>query len=89
MRNAGTNSGKSLLRRGLEGAIRSAFLKAYDTVKVDPEHYLQHLRVTYDLPALTYDGVSSVNLTMLDNIAEDTIRGSMKMAAAEGAGLGM
>jgi uncharacterized protein (DUF697 family) len=88
MRNAGSNPGKSLLRRGLEGAVRSAFLKAYETVKVDPEHYLRHLRVAYNLPALTYDGVYSVNLATLDNIAEDTIRGSMKMAAAEGAGLG-
>ena len=88
VRNA-SNSRKSLLRRGLESAVRSAFLKAYDTVKVDPDHYLQHLRIAYDLPALTYEGVYSVNVAILDDIAEDTIRGSMKIAAAEGAGLGM
>lgn len=69
--------------------MRRAFMKAYDTVKVDPEHYLQHLRVAYDLPALTYDGVYSVNVALLDQIAEETIRGSMRIAAAEGAGLGM
>jgi len=80
---------KSLLRRGLESAIRSAFLKAYNTVKVEPESYLEHLRIAYDLPALTYDGVYSVAVARLDYIAEETIRGSMKMAAAEGAGLGM
>jgi len=80
---------KSLLRRGLESAIRSAFLKAYNTVKVEPESYLEHLRMAYDLPALTYDGVYSVAVARLDYIAEETIRGSMKMAAAEGAGLGM
>lgn len=89
MRYGATNSGKSLLRRGLEGAVRSAFLKAYETVKVDPGRYLEHLRVAYSLPALTYDGVYSVNLALLDRIAEETIRGSMKIAAAEGAGLGM
>jgi uncharacterized protein (DUF697 family) len=82
------NSGKSILRRGFESALRSAFLKAYDTVKVDPENYLQHLRVAYGLPALTYDGVYSVDLVILDRIAEETIRGSMRIAAAEGAGLG-
>jgi uncharacterized protein (DUF697 family) len=87
MRSSG-NSGKSLLRRGLENGIRSAFLKAYETVKVDPENYLQHLRVAHSLPALTYDGVYSVDLAILDQIAEQTIRGSMRIAAAEGAGLG-
>lgn len=86
---SGANPRKSLLRRGLEGALRSAFLKAYETVKVDPEQYLQHLRVAYNLPALTYEGVYSVNMAHLDYIAEQTIRGSMKIAAAEGAGLGM
>ena len=85
---SGENSGKSVLRRGLESAIRSAFMKAYETVKVDPKNYLQHLRVAYSLPALTYDGVYSVDLAILDQIAEETIRGSMRIAAAEGAGLG-
>ena len=41
------------------------------------------------MPALTYDGVYSVNLEVLDLIADETIRGSMRIAAAEGAGLGM
>jgi uncharacterized protein (DUF697 family) len=89
MRNAGAGSGKSFVRRGLEGAMRRAFMKAYETVKVDPDHYLQHLRIAYDLPALTYEGVHTVDIAILDHIAEDTIRGSMKIAAAEGAGLGM
>jgi uncharacterized protein (DUF697 family) len=82
-------SGKSLMRRGLESAIRRAFMKAYDTIKVDPEHYLEHLRMAYSLPALTYNGVYSVDPDLLDRIAEDTIRAHMRMAAAEGAGLGL
>jgi len=89
MKSPGNSSGKSLLRRGLEGAIRSAFMKAYETVKVDPDRYLEHLRMAYDLPALTYDGVYSVNIEILDQIADETIRGSMRIAAAEGAGMGM
>jgi hypothetical protein len=80
---------KSWVRRRLEGAIRNAFMKAYDTIKVDPQNYLQHLRMAYNLPALTYDGVYSVNPEILDRIAEDTIRAHMRMAAAEGAGLGL
>jgi uncharacterized protein (DUF697 family) len=89
MKRDGNKSGKSLLKRGLEGALRSAFMKAYATVKVDPDNYLQHLRLAYDLPALTYNGVYSVNIAILDEIAEETIRGSMRIAAVEGAGLGM
>ncbi len=80
---------KSWMRRRVEDAVRSAFLKAYDTIKVDPAHYLEHLRMAYNLPALTYDGVYSVNPDLLDQIAEDTIRAHMRIAAAEGAGLGM
>lgn len=77
------------VRRRLEKAIRSAFMKAYHTVKVNPDKYLEHLRMAYDLPALTYDGVYSVDPEILDRIAEQTIRGSMRIAAAEGAGLGL
>jgi uncharacterized protein (DUF697 family) len=80
---------KSWIRRRVENAVRSAFMKAYQTIKVNPEHYLEHLRMAYNLPALTYDGVYSVNPELLDQIAEDTIRAHMRIAAAEGAGLGM
>ncbi len=80
---------KSWARRRLEDAIRRAFTKAYQTIKVDPKHYLEHLRIAYNLPALTYDGVYSVDPDQLDRIAEDTIRAHMRIAAAEGAGLGM
>lgn len=83
------NHGKSWVRRRLEGAIRSAFMKAYETIKVDPENYLAHLRMAYNLPALSYDGVYSVDLNLLDRIADETIRSHMRMAAAEGAGLGL
>src|SRR5271157_4864746 len=89
MQSSGKRSGKFLMRRGLEAAIRSAFMKAYATVKVDPDKYLEHLRIAYNLPALTYDGVYSVDVEVLDQIAEETIRGSMRIAAAEGAGFGM
>jgi hypothetical protein len=80
---------KGWVRHRLEGAIRSAFLKAYQTVKVDPDKYLEHLRMAYDLPALTYEGVYSVNPAILDQIAGQTIRSSMRVAAASGSGLGM
>jgi uncharacterized protein (DUF697 family) len=80
---------KSLTRRVLEAALRKAFTRAYKTIKVDPEKYMEHLRMAHGLPAITYDGVFGVELHRLDHIAEQTIRASMKIAAAEGAGLGM
>ena len=58
-------------------------------MKVDPERYLEHLRVAHNLPALTYEGVYSVNVALLAQIAEETIRGSMRIDAAEDTGLGM
>src|SRR5271169_3502647 len=79
---------KGWVRRRLEDAIRSAFMKAYHTIKVDPDKYLDHLRMAYDLPALTYNGVYSVDPEILDHIAVQTIRASMRIAAAKGAGLG-
>jgi hypothetical protein len=82
-------AGKGWVRRGLEGAIRSAFMKAYQTIKVDPDKYLQHMRMAYDLPALTYNGVYSVDPDILDHIAGQTIRASTRLAGAEGAGLGL
>jgi uncharacterized protein (DUF697 family) len=80
---------KSLMRRVLEAGIRKAFTRAYHTIKVDPDKYMEHLRMSYGLPAITYDGVFGVEMHTLDHIAEETIRASMKLAAAEGAGLGM
>jgi hypothetical protein len=80
---------KSLTRRVLEAAIRKAFTRAYKTIQVDPEKYLEQLRMSYNIPAITYDGVFGVQLHTLDHIAEETIRSSMKLAAAEGAGMGM
>jgi hypothetical protein len=80
---------KGWVRLRLEDAVRGAFMKAYQTVKIDPDKYLEHLRMAYDLPALTYDGVYSVDPEILDYIAGQTIRASMRIAAASGSGLGM
>jgi hypothetical protein len=80
---------KSWMRLRVEDALRAALTKAYHTVKVDPDNYLEHLRMAYDLPALTYSGVYSVPVDVLDRIADEAIQTTRKMAAAEGAGLGM
>lgn len=80
---------KSWLARKAEEALRSGFTRAYETVKVNPQEYLTHLRAAHGLPISTYHGVFSVPVDELDEIAANTIRASMKLAAAEGAGMGI
>jgi len=80
---------KSWLRRRIESAFAQGLTRAYETVKVDPEKFLLQLRAAYSLPITSYDGVFSVDLEHLDDVAESIVRSSMKVAAAEGAGLGL
>ena len=80
---------KSWLRRRAEEAIRGGLTRAYETVKVDPERFLFQLRAAYGLPIVTFQGVYSVEMSRLDDVAESVIRSGMRIAAAEGAGLGL
>jgi hypothetical protein len=80
---------KSWLRRRVEKAVGRAFIKAYETVKVDPNKFLLQLRAAYGLPISSFHGVFSIEVGHLDDLADQIIRGGMKAAAAEGAGLGL
>jgi EcsC protein family len=80
---------KSWLRRRVEGALVQGLTRAYETVKVDPDKFLLQLRAAYSLPITSFEGVYSLELEQLDDVAESIVRSSMKIAAAEGAGLGL
>ena len=80
---------KSWLRRRVENTLSRAFHRAYETVRVDPGRFLLQLRSAYGLPITSFHGVYSVDLGVLDDAAVQIVRGGMKMAAAEGAGLGL
>ncbi len=80
---------KSWLRRRFENSLRSGFQHAYETVKVDPSKFLLQLRAAYGLPITSFQGVYSVEVRVLDDLAERVIRSGTKLAAAEGAGLGL
>src|ERR1022692_715033 len=80
---------KSWMRRRVENALVRGFSRAYETVKVDPGHFLLQLRAAYGLPVTDFRGVYSVDIAVLDDVAENIVRGGMKLAAAEGAGLGI
>ncbi|HLV87986.1 MAG TPA: EcsC family protein [Candidatus Sulfotelmatobacter sp.] len=80
---------KSWLRRQAEQALTKGFTRAYETVRVDPEKFLLQLRVAYRLPISGYHGVFSLDVPELDAVGESVIRSGMKVAAVEGAGLGL
>jgi uncharacterized protein (DUF697 family) len=72
-----------------EQALRAGFTRAYETVRVDPGKFLLQLQAAYGLPISTFRGVYSVDPGLLDGVAHKTITSGMKVAAIEGAGLGI
>jgi uncharacterized protein (DUF697 family) len=84
-----TQQKRSWLTVRAEQALRAGFTRAYETVRVDPGKFLLQLRAAYGLPISTFQGVYSVDPTLLDDVARRTIRSGMKVAAVEGAGLGI
>jgi uncharacterized protein (DUF697 family) len=80
---------QSWLRQRIEDALVRGFHRAYETIKVDPAHFLLQLRAAYGLPVTNFHGVYSVDVGVLDDLASSVIRSGMKTAAAEGAGLGL
>jgi hypothetical protein len=83
------SSSKSWLRRRVERAVAKGLTRAYATVQVDPQKFLIQLRTAYRMPISAYHGVYSLDIEELDTVADNVIRGAMKIAAAEGAGFGM
>ena len=80
---------KTWLRRRVEDGLRRGFQHAYETVKVDPSKFLLQVRAAYGLPISNFQGVYSVEVGQLDDLAHRVIRSGMKVAAAEGAGFGL
>ena len=78
----------SWLSQRLESALKSGLTRAYETVRVHPDEYLLHLRMAHGVPVSSYEGIFTLPVAELDSIAWQTVRGAMKMAGAEGAGLG-
>src|SRR5271154_2001710 len=80
---------KSWFRRKVENALQSGFQHAYKTVRVDPNKFLLQLRAAYGVPINSFQGIYSVEIGILDGLANNVIYGGMKLAAAEGAGFGL
>jgi uncharacterized protein (DUF697 family) len=87
MEEASKNTG--LVRRTVELAIRRGFKRAFKTIAVDPQDFLFQLTGAHDLPVQSYQGMFTLPIDVLDDVARQTIRAGMKMGAAEGAGFGL
>jgi len=80
---------KGWLVRRIQKGLQQGLTRVYSTFAVNPSDYLNHLRTAHNLPVVSFHGVYSVPVEQLDDVASDTIRGAMKLAAAEGAGFGL
>jgi EcsC protein family len=80
---------RSWLRRRLEASLQRGFEHAYETVRVEPSRFLLQLQGAYGLPIHGFQGVYSVELGVLDDLADRIVRSGMKIATIEGAGLGL
>jgi EcsC protein family len=81
--------GKSWLRRRIEAGMVRGLTRAYSTVRVNPDKFLLQLRAAYRMPISGYHGVYSLEIGEIDEVADSVIRSGMKVAAVEGAGLGL
>jgi hypothetical protein len=79
----------SWLTRRVQAAIQGGLTRAYDKLKVDSGQYLLQLRRAHGLPVQNFAQVYSIHPNVLDQIAGETISAAMKLAAAEGLGLGL
>ncbi len=80
---------RSWLARRIEDALREGFARAYETLRVDPDRFLFQLRTAHELPIATFRGMATLPIGVVDEVADQTIRAGMKLAAAEGAGMGL
>lgn len=80
---------RSWIFRRAEESLRQGFEHAYDTVKVEPQRFLVQLQAAYGLPISSFQGVYSLNMDLLDGLSSRIEKSGMKMAALEGAGLGL
>jgi len=73
----------------LTAAASAGFRRAYQQVQVDERKYLLRLRRTHRLPVTSWDEMFSLGPEVIDPIASGTVKSGSRMAAMEGAGLGL
>jgi hypothetical protein len=70
-------------------AAGAGFRRAYEQVQVDEHKYLRHIQRSHRLPIVAWDEMFDMGPEVIDPIAAGTIKSASRMAAMEGAGLGL
>ena len=70
-------------------AAGAGFQRAYEQVRVDERKYLRHIQRAHRLPVAAWEEMFDLGLEAIDPIAAGTIKSASRMAAMEGAGLGL
>jgi hypothetical protein len=71
------------------GFANEAFRRAYTQVRVDERKFLKHVRRAHNLPVESWPQMLQFHPEVIAPVAASTISGSSKLAALEGAGLGI
>jgi hypothetical protein len=77
------------LQHRIEKVLSRALVRAYQSVRVEPDRFLLQLRAGHGLAVSSFQGMYSVEPPVLEHLASETIGSAMKIAALEGAGLGL
>jgi len=70
-------------------ATGAAFRRAYEQVRVDEDKYLRQVRRAHRLPIAAWPEMFDLGPEVIDPIAAGTIKSACRVAALEGAGLGV
>src|SRR6202041_2497009 len=70
-------------------AANAGFRRAYQQVQVDERKYFRHIQRAHRLPVETWHDMFLLGPQVIDPIAASPIRSASRMAALEGAGLGL
>lgn len=70
-------------------AAAAGFRRAYEQVRVDEAKYLRHVQRAHRLPVASWREMFDLGPEVIDPIASTTIKAASRMAALEGAGLGV
>jgi hypothetical protein len=73
----------------LTAAAGAGFSRAYRQIQVDERKYLRHVQRAHRLPVESWRDMFLLGPKVIDPIAAGTIRSASRMAALEGAGLGL
>jgi len=69
----------------MQTSARAGFLKAYQTVQIDPQKYLAEMKRAHRLPIHTWSDMFHVEESIVHGYANQIIKSSMRTAGLEGA----